>query len=139
MSDDMNHSEAAEEAQLAPGNVSDGSDAEKLSEREEKTRSILEACSRKDIASLQTLAQSSGGLLSDPLRQKACMSGAADVASCQQTAILLMLQRQGLFCSVLIPSSVPMTMAMASDPTMRQRQISVGKSFPVTEMKIKCS
>lgn len=39
----------------------------------EKTAKILEACSRKDIASLQELAQSSGGFLRDKLRQLACM------------------------------------------------------------------
>ncbi|TQS33121.1 hypothetical protein Golomagni_06545, partial [Golovinomyces magnicellulatus] len=37
----------------------------------EKTTAILEVCSRRDIASLQELAQSAGGLLSDKLRQLA--------------------------------------------------------------------
>ena len=73
MSDDMNHSEAAHDGQLTPESVSAASEAGKSPEREEKTRAILEACSHRDIASLQTLAQSSGGLLSDALRQKACM------------------------------------------------------------------
>lgn len=74
MSEDMNHSEAADDGRLTPDSVSAGCEAEKSPEREEKTRAILEACSHRDIASLQALAQSSGGLLSDPLRQKACMS-----------------------------------------------------------------
>lgn len=74
MGDDMNHPEAADDGKLSSDSASAGSEAEKSPEREEKTRAILEACSHRDIASLQALAQSTGGLLTDPLRQKSCMS-----------------------------------------------------------------
>lgn len=39
-----------------------------------KRRDILEACQRREIASLRALAEARGGFLNDDLRRKACPS-----------------------------------------------------------------
>jgi hypothetical protein len=40
--------------------------------RNAKATTILEACKRKDIEALRTLATSEGGLVSDDVRRQAC-------------------------------------------------------------------
>ena len=52
--------------------------SEKLSmsdaDRHEKSKRIQEACLQRDFRTLVRLATSTGGLLTDELRQQACMS-----------------------------------------------------------------
>lgn len=44
----------------------------KTSERDPKEDVIVDACRRRDIAALQSLAMSTGGFVNDELRQQAC-------------------------------------------------------------------
>lgn len=60
-------------ADVAPPNEST-EDEPKQVVRDPKEDEILEACSRRDIAALQSLALSIGGFMTDELRQRACES-----------------------------------------------------------------
>lgn len=69
--DEKRASEVSQPSQ-APSDSSSQENQSQARARDPKEDVILDACRRRDIDELQTLAESRGGFLTDELRQEAC-------------------------------------------------------------------